>query len=497
MKVKLISLKYHSKLDQFIIKTLKDQFVVMTDQFIESLGGDISGAYPLIVTDDPDYENEQALIFKNFEETRSYAHDAELTQLYVLEGDDETLLPLEAFDEIITLDTETPKGWIKIHEHIQFGEYIHHYMKTKDLKGNAPIKPVTPKNVCFFNSNRAWGGGEKWHLNTAKFFKDLGHKIFMVTNIRSELEKKAHEEKIPSLGFYIHNLSFLNPFKLLAIMSVFREEKTDAVIMNLPSDLKLGGLAAKFSGVKKIVYRRGMPHPLRNTWLNRFLFTRVLTDIIVNSEEIGRSLVKGNESWFPQHKLRLLYNGVDTSRAIEVSNKIYEREGDEIVLGNAGRLTSQKGQKYLIELASLMVNAGVKFKLLIAGTGELEEELKKLISDNNLENEVKLLGHVDDMPAFFNSLDAFVFTSLYEGSANTLIETLWYRVPTVAWDISSNPEIILHQQTGYLARPFDIEDLYRGVEFVLKRTTIDAGSELVKKKFDTNKNLSVLKNIIS
>lgn len=496
MKVKLINLKYHAKLDQFIIKTLKDQYVVISEDLIDSFGGDIPGAYPLVIASEEEYQNDQVLIFDDLNETIEYARDAELTTLYILDSEDDLIIGSEISDELISISTDTPKGWVKVSEQVQYGEFIHHYVKTKDLKGNETLLKTIPKNICFFNTNRAWGGGEKWHFNTAKFFQELGHKVLVITNIRSELEIKAHEANLSTFGFYIHNLSFLNPFKLLAVMSLYKSSKIDAVIMNLPSDLKIGGIAAKLCGVKKIIYRRGMPHPLRNTWLNRFLFTKVLTDIIVNSEEIGRSLIKGNESWFPQDKLRLLYNGVDTDHPLDLTSKIYERQGDEIIIGNAGRLTSQKGQKYLIELASLMQEKGLNFKLLIAGTGELEEELKEMIKDHDLEDEVKLLGHVENMPAFFNSLDAFVFTSLFEGSANTLIETLQYEVPTVAWNVSSNPEIIIHKETGYLASAFDIEDLYRGLEFVLTRQTVSSGSKLVKEKFDTKKNLQILKDIL-
>lgn len=245
------------------------------------------------------------------------------------------------------------------------------------------------------------------------------------------------------------------------------------------------------------MYRRGMPHPLRNTWLNRFLFKNVLTHVIVNSKEIGRSLKQGNESWFPEEKMVLIYNGVDTSKPVDKSRKLYEKKDGEIVIGNAGRLTEQKGQKYLIELAKLLKADGMNFKLLIAGEGELHTVLQKSIDDEGLQDQVKLLGHVTDMPAFFNSLDVFVFTSLYEGSANTLIETLQFGLPTIAWDVSSNPEIVIDGETGYLAKPFEVESLKAAVKKALNENHIKKGIELVNNRFDTQKNLSILTNILN
>lgn len=353
------------------------------------------------------------------------------------------------------------------------------------------------KTICFFNSNKAWGGGEKWHLTTCKEFLRRGHKTFLVTNVRSELSRKGIQEKLNVFTFYINNFSFLNPLKILTLVALFKTEGVEAIVLNLPSDLKVAGIAAKVAGVKSIIYRRGMPHPLRNTWLNRWLFQKVLTHVVVNSEEIGRSLKKGNEDWFPAEKMVLVYNGVDSSKPIAHDRKIYEKKDGELVIGNAGRLTEQKGQKYLIEMAEILKRDGVKFRVLIAGDGELKEALYKMIIDKGLENEVKLLGHVDDMTGFFNSLDAFVFTSLYEGSANTLIETLQHGVPTVAWDVSSNPEIIQHGVTGFLVEGFEVEELVRytvrlGGEKQIRDEVVDAGYRLVKEKFESHVNLGKL-----
>jgi len=357
------------------------------------------------------------------------------------------------------------------------------------------------KTICFFNSNRAWGGGEKWHFTTAREFQHRGYRTFLVANIDSELARKAKQEKLSCFTFYVHNLSFLNPFKILFLVSYFKKNNVHTIIMNLPSDLKLAGLAARLCGVKNIIYRRGMPHPLRASFLNKFLFKHVLTHIIINSEEIGRSLISGNESWFPQNKMVLIHNGVDTKLPLPPVKKLYQKTNDEVVLGNAGRLTGQKGQKYLILMAEILKKQHLKFKLLIAGEGELRLELQKQIDQLGLQNEVTLLGHVQDMSSFMNSLDVFVFPSLFEGSANTLIETLHHKVPSVAFNISSNPEIIEHGVNGLLAKPFDVSDLaYQVTKLIhsaeLRENFIKKGSEVVREKFDSRKNLEKLKFII-
>lgn len=36
------------------------------------------------------------------------------------------------------------------------------------------------KTICFFNTTKAWGGGEKWHLETCKYMHDKGHNVFLL-----------------------------------------------------------------------------------------------------------------------------------------------------------------------------------------------------------------------------------------------------------------------------------------------------------------------------
>ncbi len=362
-------------------------------------------------------------------------------------------------------------------------------------------KSAPTKTICFFNSNKAWGGGEKWHFTTAREFQHRGYKTLLITNVNSELAKKAIHERLNVFSFYVNNLSFLNPFKVLTLAVLFKIHKVDSIVMNLPSDLKLAGIAAKMAGIKTIIYRRGMPHALRNTWLNRFLFQHVLSHVVVNSQEIGRSLAIGNEAWFPKNKMVLVYNGVNTKLPLLAGKKLYHKNEGETVIGNAARLTEQKGQKYLIEMAALLKQQGLKFKILIAGEGELRKNLQDLSKKHGVEEDIIFLGHVEDMPSFMNSIDLFVFPSLFEGSANTLIETLHHGKPSIAFNTSSNPEIIEHGKNGFLAKPFEARELAQYVLELINSPSLQAefiknGDQIIKEKFDSKKNLDRLQAII-
>ena len=145
--------------------------------------------------------------------------------------------------------------------------------------------------ICFINSNMVWGGGEKWHYETACHFRDLGYAVMVIANRNSELHQKlTDQEGINLKSVRISNLSFLNPFKILHVRILLKKNKISTVLLGLSIDLKVGGLAAKSAGLKNIIYRRGAAVPIKNSLLNRYLFRSVLSDIVTNSNEIRNKI---------------------------------------------------------------------------------------------------------------------------------------------------------------------------------------------------------------
>lgn len=361
---------------------------------------------------------------------------------------------------------------------------------------------MTRKNICFFNGNRAWGGGEKWHHDTSVAFKGKGYFVLVMTNSPSELYERLSKKSVALEGMRLTNLSFLNIVKVFKIAHKLRKHKIDAIVLNLSSDVKAAGIAAKLTGVKKILYRRGLAVPVRNHMLNRFLFRHVITDVVVNSEEIKRTLLYHNPRLIAGDKIHVVYNGVSADAYRSDSNHRYGGNAEAaVVLGNAGRFVEQKGQRYLIEAAALLKRKGVRFKLLIAGTGPLENTLKEYAKELNVDDCIDFLGFVEDMHAFMQQIDIFLLTSLHEGTAHTVLEAMAYRKPIVAFNISSNPEMIDHDRTGFLVDFPNVTEFTQRVlslvsDPLLRKRFGDAGKKVVTEKFDADKNLQKLMSII-
>jgi glycosyltransferase involved in cell wall biosynthesis len=75
-----------------------------------------------------------------------------------------------------------------------------------------------------------------------------------------------------------------------------------------------------------------------------------------------------------------------------------------------------------------------------------------------LQNEVVLLGFIPDMEAFMRSIDVFLLTSSWEGFGFVIVEAMAKGKPVVAFDITSNPEIVTDGKTGLLAKHPDVND---------------------------------------
>lgn len=327
--------------------------------------------------------------------------------------------------------------------------------------------------ICFCNSTKAWGGGEKWHLDMATRLHQKGHKIIVISGKNTPLSQNLKKTAIKLYQVNLENSSFLNPFKIAKIFKILRYENVLTIIMNLPRDMKVAGIAAKLAGLENIIYRRGSAIPIKNRLFNRFLFKNIVTEIIANSEETKRTVLQNNQTLFPAEKIHVIYNGIDLIKfdKIQVENSDKENK-NIIILGNAGRLSEQKGQKFLIDLANRLIQKQLNFKIRIAGKGELEKELHDLVEENNLTEKIEFVGFQKNIKQFMQQIDVFLLPSIWEGFGYVLIEAMATEKPVVAFNCSSNPEIIDHDETGFLVEQGNMEDFANKTELLANNNNL-------------------------
>ncbi|RXG33515.1 glycosyl transferase group 1 [Methanohalophilus sp. WG1-DM] len=83
----------------------------------------------------------------------------------------------------------------------------------------------------------------------------------------------------------------------------------------------------------------------------------------------------------------------------------------------------------------------------------------------------QMAGRIPDnmLTSVYSAADMFVAPSLQDNLPNTVMEALACGTPSVAFDIGGMSDMIVHKQNGYLAKPFDVHDLVRGLEWVVEQ----------------------------
>jgi len=315
------------------------------------------------------------------------------------------------------------------------------------IGGKNRIIHYMQKKICFFNTTKVWGGGEKWHFDVSKYLTEKGYDIFLVCRKNSELHKKLQNAGIRHYPLNIGNLSYLNPQKIVFLKKLFEKEGVRTIIMNLSSDVKLAAHAAKRAGVKKIIYRRGSAIPLKNTFYNRYIFKNWVTEILANSEATKKTINQNNPNLFPENKITVIYNGINLDAFADCEKQTGNKK---IILGNVGRLEREKGHKELIEIGHKLFQQGLDFELRIAGAGSQKKELEEQIDKRNLKDHVFLKGFKNDVKEFLKPIDIFLLTSHWEGFGYVLVESMACYKPVIAFGVSSIPEIVEDDKTGYV-----------------------------------------------
>ncbi len=176
-------------------------------------------------------------------------------------------------------------------------------------------------------------------------------------------------------------------------------------------------------------------------------------------------------------------------------NPTLAKEDDYFKMVTVGRLTEQKGYKYLIEAMKILADYNglddKKFSLLILGEGHLKNELIELTAKLGLTENIHFLGFRQDALQIVASSDLFVSTSLWEGIPTVLLEAMALCVPIIATNIPGTREIIIDQKTGILVQPKKPEQLARAI--IKFMSDPEASGSLVKNSNLYVRDFSMLK----
>ena len=169
---------------------------------------------------------------------------------------------------------------------------------------------------------------------------------------------------------------------------------------------------------------------------------------------------------------------------------------DTINLIDVARLHPQKGIDRLIKASTTVYNEGLKHDLYLIGGGELEDELKELTSSLNATH-IHFLGFQKNPYRDIAECDLFVLSSLYEGFATIINESLIVGTPVLTTRVSGCEEQITDSSYGWIVENSE-EALTNGLRTALKDKAKlkEMKHELSKYKYDNEGILKEFMNVL-
>ena len=126
-----------------------------------------------------------------------------------------------------------------------------------------------------------------------------------------------------------------------------------------------------------------------------------------------------------------------------------------------GRLCEQKGQLLLLEAARLLAAQALEFELVLAGDGEMREQLEALIARHGLQAQVRITGWISSAQVREEILAAraLVLPSFAEGLPVVIMEAMALRRPVLTTYVAGIPELVTPGENGWLFPAGAVEEL--------------------------------------
>ena len=224
---------------------------------------------------------------------------------------------------------------------------------------------------------------------------------------------------------------------LLAFISMFvtipKLIGRESNVMNIMTDL--GGLKEKF-------------------WDKFLSFTYKRFDIaICQSEEIKKSL--SEHYHISEDKLWVIPNPILKTEMIKFPSSTNYKK---ILI--IARLAVEKG---IIRFLHILNNLPPEYVLTIAGEGPMKSEIMQVIKDLNLNDRVKLVGIVREIPELIAAHDLLALPSFTEGFPNAVLEALEVGVPALAFEVGGIKAMLKPGFNGYIIQQNNLQEFLNGI----------------------------------
>ena len=252
------------------------------------------------------------------------------------------------------------------------------------------------------------------------------------------------------------------------LKKLLAEERYDVILCNTP----MGGIVTRLAAKKtrkhgtKVIYIAHGFHFFKGSskkaWIVFYPIEKFMAkycDLLITINEEDYALAQ--KKFSKRTKVAHIHGvGVDETRyhpaTTEEQQEMRNAEGlsvDDFVILCTGELNENKNQKTLISAAALLKDKIPNLKVLLAGNGPKEQELRDQIKAEGLVGIVRLLGYRTDLEKLVPAVDLVVSCSKREGMPLNIIEAMLCKKPVVASHNRGHDELIVNGRNGFLLPP--------------------------------------------
>jgi len=173
-----------------------------------------------------------------------------------------------------------------------------------------------------------------------------------------------------------------------------------------------------------------------------------------------------------KNKIAISFLTIDAEDFVKKLENIKKTENSVPKLFFCGYLLKLKGLHLLFDA---LKNVKSDFTLDIAGSGEEEDNLRKLAIDYSIDKKINFLGYKnrDEIVNYYKNSDIFVFPGLNDAFGLVLVEALAAKLPIITSIYAGgSKDVVLEGENGFIIDPENINDFSSKIEILLKNTEL-------------------------
>ena len=320
-----------------------------------------------------------------------------------------------------------------------------------------------------------WSGGTEQCLLLSRYMNEAGVETHILANPGTELEERAR-----SLGIKVVNFPNTRKFSLKEARKLAeRIAGYDLINTHISKAHWFVWFASLF--LKKrpgLVYTRRVP--FRMSLLSLVTKYNFRTDGLIAVSPQIYNYLRGIP--FLRKKVRYIPSGVELDRFNPETDSSIRKElkipEGTLLLTNVANYSEVKGHHILLPAFKKLLEEGVNAYLLLAGRDTDAARAREEIRKSGLEGRVIGLGFRRDIPQILKATDIFVFPSLNEGIAGSLLQAMAMEKIVVASRVGGIKSYLKDGINGIAVEPGSVEALLTGI----KRAIREIKNEKMKKE---------------